>query len=141
MQTTIETKRNPGCLVQLLWFGFVGWWLGQAWVAVAWVLIATVIFMPIGIAMLNRVPKIIALREPETVERITTGPGGAMRRETLDLPQRPFVLRALYFVFIGWWFTALWIEVAYALCLSIIGLPIGFWMFDAVPAVLTLKRS
>jgi uncharacterized membrane protein YccF (DUF307 family) len=31
--------------------------------------------------------------------------------------------------------------VAYALCLTIIGLPFGFLMFDAVPAIVSLKRT
>jgi hypothetical protein len=31
-------------------------------------------------------------------------------------------------------------EAAYALCMSVIGLPIGFWMFDLVPAVVSLRR-
>ena len=54
----------------------------------------------------------------------------------------PFLLMfaVLYFLLIGWWLSALWMEVAYALCLSIIGLPIGFWMFDQVPALLTLRQ-
>ena len=45
---TIVAKKNPGCLVQLVWFALVGWWLGQAWVAVAWFFAATIIGMPLA---------------------------------------------------------------------------------------------
>jgi hypothetical protein len=31
-------------------------------------------------------------------------------------------------------------EVAYAACLTIIGLPIGLWMFDQVPMLVSLRR-
>jgi hypothetical protein len=31
-------------------------------------------------------------------------------------------------------------EVAYAISLTVIGLPIGFWMFDQVPALVSLRR-
>jgi len=30
---------------------------------------------------------------------------------------------------------------AYALCLIIIGLPVGFWISDATPAIVSLKRT
>jgi uncharacterized membrane protein YccF (DUF307 family) len=50
-------------------------------------------------------------------------------------------LRAIYFVLIGWWLSAVWMEMAYAICLTIIGLPIGLWMFDKVPALVSLRRS
>jgi uncharacterized membrane protein YccF (DUF307 family) len=134
--TTIVAKKNPGCLVQLVWFALIGWWLGQAWIAVAWFLAATIIGMPIAIMMLNRVPEVMALRgETELVLRNVGG-----RTIVTKVPQYNVLLRALYFVLIGWWLSGLWIEAAYALCVSIIGLPLGFWMFDRVPAIVSLRR-
>lgn len=132
----VETKQNPGCLLQLLWFAFIGIWLSQIWMVVAWILMVTIIGIPLGIAMLNNIPKIIALREP--THRVIVR--GATQQE-MEPPQVNFFLRALYFLLIGWWFSALWMELAYLFCVSVIGLPIGFWMFDLVPAVLTLRRS
>jgi uncharacterized membrane protein YccF (DUF307 family) len=138
--TTIETRKNPGCLLQILWFAFIGWWLGQAWVTVAWILMITVVGMPLGIAMLNKLPKIIALRESETVVRITNDQDGHLSTEEVAPRQVNILLRILYFLLIGWWLSALWIEAAFAISLTVIGLPVGFWMFDCVPALLTLKR-
>jgi len=133
---TIVAKKNPGCLVQLVWFALVGWWLGQAWIAVAWFLAATIIGMPLAVMMFNRLPEIVALRG-ESELRVQSRGG---RTVVTELPQYNLLLRALYFVLFGWWLSALWIEGAYALCCTIIGLPIGFWMFDRVPAIVSLRR-
>lgn len=138
--TKITTNQNPGCLVQILWFAFVGWWLGQAWMIAAWVCMVTIFGIPLGVWMLDRIPKVIALREPSSVVRITTRPDGSIRKEPVKFRQVNIVLRALYFLLIGWWLTALWLELAYAISMTVIGLPIGFWMFDLTPALLTLKR-
>ncbi len=139
MKQVIVTKENPGCLVQLLWFALVGWWAGELWIAAAWFLMVTVIGAPLGVAMLNMLPQVIALRGQRSAVEVSQVGNLVVQRET-HVPQRNIVLRVLYFVLIGWWLTALWMEAAYALCLSIIGLPIGFWMFDKVPALLTLRR-
>jgi uncharacterized membrane protein YccF (DUF307 family) len=124
---------RPGCLLQLLWFAFIGWWLGLLWVVLAWLMCVSVIGSPLGIAMLNRVPQIIALRGRRLVQII---PYVGVR----SVPQINPLIRIVYFLLIGIWLSALWMIVAYALCLTIIGLPLGFWMFDAVPTVVSLKR-
>jgi len=133
---TIVAKKNPGCLVQLVWFALVGWWLGQAWVAVAWFFAATIIGMPLAVMMLNRVPEVMALRgETELLVRSWNG-----HTVVTEVPQYNILLRALYFILVGWWASALWLELAYALCMTIIGLPLGFWMFDRTPAIVSLRR-
>ena len=136
----VETKRNPGCLLQLLWFAFIGIWLGQAWMVVAWLLMLTIIGLPLGIGMLNILPKVIALREPTQQVRVVRQEDGRFSMVEVKTPQINFFLRAIYFALIGWWFSALWMELAYLLTVSVIGIPFGFWMFDRVPAVLTLRR-
>jgi uncharacterized membrane protein YccF (DUF307 family) len=57
----------------------------------------------------------------------------------LDVPQLPFLLRAIYFVLVGWWLSAIWLAIAWALHVTIIGMLVGFWMYR-VPAVVSLAR-
>ena len=49
------------------------------------------------------------------------------------------LIRAVWFVFIGWWLSALAIGVAYFMCAIIIGLPVGFMIFNRLPVILTLR--
>ncbi|HEX2981181.1 MAG TPA: YccF domain-containing protein, partial [Anaerolineaceae bacterium] len=102
----------------------------------AWILMVTIIGIPLGVAMLNMLPKIIALRDPLDHSYVSTREGW---RQT-NVPQVNIFLRAIYFLLVGWWLSALWMEAAYAVSLTIIGLPIGFWMFDRVPGIVSLRR-
>lgn len=143
---TVQTiRRNPGCLIQLLWFCFVGSWLSLIWVAVAWVVMLTIIGLPVGIMMINYLPKIVALREPwqqELTQVQNTATGKVVVIKTMqDLPQISLIVRIFYFLFIGWWFSALWLLLAWLASLTIIGLPLAFWMVDRTPAILTLRRQ
>jgi uncharacterized membrane protein YccF (DUF307 family) len=54
--------------------------------------------------------------------------------------QPAFWKRVLYFVFVGWWFSAFWIAVAWLLAVLIVTLPFAVMMYNRLPAVTTLHR-
>ena len=117
-------------LVRALWFVLVGWWLTPLVVNVAWALNATVVLIPLGIKLINLVPTTLTLREPRSViDPDATGAG-----------QRSLLVRAVYFVVVGWWLSLLWANVAVVLALTIIGLPVALWMFNRLPFVTSLYR-
>ncbi len=136
MRTTIAVQKNPGCLIQLAWFVLIGWWAGQLWVGVAWLLMTSIIGIPFAVIMLNMIPQVIALRGQ--AEYVVRSAGGTT--VVAPVPQYNLLLRAIYFLLIGWWLSGLWIEAAYLFCLTLIGLPLGFWMFDRVPFVASLRQ-
>jgi uncharacterized membrane protein YccF (DUF307 family) len=137
----VEAPRGPGCLVQLLWYLFIGWWATQIWVAVAWVLLVSVIGIPLAIWMLHRVPLVVALRDPREVRyRMKPVGQGAWVYEEARREPYPLVIRAIYFVLVGWWLSGLWMSLASLVCSTIIGLPLGIWMFDLVPFLVSLER-
>lgn len=130
--TQIVMQSQAGCLVQVLWFSVVGWWAGSLVIGLAYICLLLVITIPLGIGLLNQVPYVMALRRP--TKMLISG-------QEVKVPQRNFLLRTIWFLLIGFWFTAIWLSLAYLLCLTILGMPAGFWMFDRTPAVLTLRRS
>lgn len=131
----IVQPRGPNLLIRVLWFLFIGWWLGGLVSIVAWLLNLTIIGLPLGLWIINRLPTVITLRPQEQEWRLE---GGVLRQ---GKQQRPFWARALYFIFIGWWLSGLWMALAYGLLISIIGSPLSFWMHERIGAVTTLYRS
>jgi uncharacterized membrane protein YccF (DUF307 family) len=127
---------GPNILIRVLWFVFVGWWLGGLVSAVAWLLVVVVIGLPLGLWIINRLPTLITLRPQEQTWRLDAD--GILRR---GKQQHDFLLRAVYFILIGWWLSGLWMGLAYLAVLTLIGLPIAFWMYGRVGAVTTLYRS
>ena len=134
-----EARRGPGCLVQILWFLFIGWWLGGILIVIAWLLNVSIIGLPLGIAILNNIPKVVALQEPTVLLQTVERNGRTVIVES-DLPQLNFLLRAIYFVLVGWWWSGLWLALAYALCATIVFMPVGLGMFRLTPAMTTLRR-
>ncbi len=135
------TNTGPGCLVRGLYFLFIGWWLGLFWVLAAWFFNLTIIGLPLGLVMINRLPRVMTLR-PERVQSWVEVREGAPVLRQQTLPQNPFLLRALYFILIGFWFSLVWMLLAWLILLVTLGLgfPLSFWMFDQVPAITTLAR-
>ncbi|WP_129674614.1 YccF domain-containing protein [Candidatus Chloroploca sp. Khr17] len=136
-QTVYQTERGVNLVLRILYFFFFGLWFSAIWASIAWVLSVTILGLPLGLWMLNRLPQVTTLR-PQRSNLVVAENGSIYHT---DVKQRPFLIRALWFLLIGWWFSALWLAAAWALCTVIIGMPIGFLMFDRVPAVITLARS
>jgi uncharacterized membrane protein YccF (DUF307 family) len=136
----VSSQKRTGCLTQVLWFLFIGWWVGEIWIVVAWFLMLIVVGIPVGVKMLNKLPQVLALRGPGPTATVVTDGNVTVVSQGGQVPQHNILVRALYFLLIGWWFSFVWVEVAYVLCLTMIGLPVGFWMFDRVPALVSLRR-
>jgi uncharacterized membrane protein YccF (DUF307 family) len=91
------------------------------------------------LSILNNIPRILSLQPPRKEIQVMHV-GGETRITESSLPQRNFLLRALYFVFIGWWWSAIWLVVAYILCITVILIPLSLEMFRLTPFMTTLKR-
>lgn len=135
----VQNNSGPGCLIQALWFLFVGWWLGGILITIAWFLNVTIIGLPLGMAILNNIPKVLALQEPTTQAREISQSSGTILRQT-EPAQINFWLRSIYFIVIGWWWSGIWLAIAYVLCGTIILIPVGLSMFRATPAMTTLRN-
>lgn len=124
-------------LVRALWFVFIGLEVTFIWILVAWLLNVTVVGLPLGLWMIERVPQVLTLKSRA---------GGYMvdrsgRTRFVKPRQTNFFLRAIYFVLFGWWVSLLWSLGAYLLCVSIIGLPLGYLMLTSLPFVTTLSHN
>ena len=90
--------------------------------------------------MINRLPKVIAFREPTEETRISFVDGKTIVSVGTERTQVNLFVRIIYFVLVGWWLSGAWLQLAYLVALTVVGLPIAFWMFDRVPGLLSLRR-
>ena len=129
----VPEQRPPNILLRIVYLVLIGWWLGLIVSGVAWILNVTIIGLPIGLYLINRLPTIITLR-PSTAWRVEDG---VLKQ---GAKQRPFLWRAVYFVFVGWWFSGLWLALAFLCLVTIIGIPLALLMYERAAAVTTLRR-
>jgi hypothetical protein len=134
-------ESGPGLVLRAIWFVFVGWWLGQLTLFVGWFLTVIVITLPLGLYLLNRLPQITTLRSASREWVTEQTASGATVVHAAEQRQRNLLLRALYFVAIGWWFSLVWLEVAWLCGIALVLLPLSFWMFSKSAAVMTLRRT
>ncbi len=126
-------------LLRFLWFVFVGFWLGGIVITIAWFACITVVGLPLGLWLFNRLPLVMTLKESEIQTKVVVRDGQFLIHKRRP-DQLPLVIRFLYFVLIGWWLAAIWLSIAYGFTLSIIGMPIAFWMYNRVPLVIWLTE-
>ena len=64
-----------------------------------------------------------------------------MQQRPISIEQRRgpnILIRFLYFFLFGLWFSGIWNAIAWMSCVTIIGLPVGLWMLNRPPQVVTL---
>ena len=142
MATATNVRKEPSVpfILRVLWFFLIDWHVTLYWIVAAWVLNLTIIGMPLGLWMLNRVPLVLTLRPPRGYTVAQVRDGQIVEWRCQGKPQVFFLIRLIYFLLIGWWFSLIWSLLAWLLCVSIIGLPFGVWMFNRLPGVTTLMR-
>ena len=124
-------------LLRIVYFLLVGWWAGILWSGLAYLLCLTIVGLPVGLMMFNRLPQVLTLKPVSDTQVLYISNSGSM---VVRKDEFPFIIRALYFFFLGWHLTGAWVGIALILCLTIIGMPLGLMMLNHVPLVLTLKR-
>jgi uncharacterized membrane protein YccF (DUF307 family) len=137
----VTAPQEVPLFLRAVWFVFVGLWFGLFWLIVAWLLNVTLIGLPLGLAMINRVPQVMTLRSATRRAIVTVRDGRTYITMARGPQQVPFPLRAVYFLVIGIWLSLLWMLVAWVAAALLITLPVSFWMFDRLPAVTTLRLT
>ena len=137
-------KSGPNIVIRAIWFIFIGWWLTGIVSAIAWIAMVTIIGLPLGAWLLNRIPTVVSLR-PRSQHIVATAVGGATFLSVHGRVQQPWYVRLLWFVFIGFWASAIWLVIAYLLVLASVitlGLTLipALLMYNRVPFVATLYR-
>jgi uncharacterized membrane protein YccF (DUF307 family) len=137
----MELKTGPNMLVRAVWYLLIGWWLTGILMAVAWVAAITLIGLPLTFWLVNRIPTVLTLRPRREQYAMVTGADGIVRYQRIRTEQTSAVVRLLYFIFIGWWLSALWMAGSYLAMLTIIGIPVGLMMVNRLPFVFSLHRG
>ena len=57
----------------------------------------------------------------------------------VEVKRHGFIVRALYFIFIGWWFGLFWALLSWVMYATVIGAPLGAVMLNRVPGAISLK--
>jgi uncharacterized membrane protein YccF (DUF307 family) len=135
----VSRPAGPGLLLRAAWFLLVGWWLSSVAIGVAYVCCLTIIGLPLGFIIFNRLPVILTLR-PRTDVQVAQVVNGVTYVGGGSVAQLPILVRGIWFVLVGWWLGAVYMAVAWFLCVILITLPVGLWLFNRVGAVMTLLR-
>ena len=135
-----QADTSPSIVLRGVYFILFGWWASGVWLAIAWFFNVTIIGMPIGIKMINKVPKIVSLKDRPIETEVGEIKDGEVTVTQSTKEQYSLVLRGVYFILIGWWASGIWMALAWIASITIIGLPLAVWMYDRLPFIVSLYQ-
>ncbi|NJQ02963.1 YccF domain-containing protein [Streptomyces zingiberis] len=116
-------------LLNLIWLVLAGFWLALAYVAAGIVCCLLIITIPFGIASFRIAAYALWPFGKTTVERPGAGAGS-------------LIGNVIWIIFAGWWLALGHVFTGLALCVTIIGIPLGIANFKLIPiSLLPLGRE
>lgn len=137
---SVSTDQSPSLVVRAVYFLLIGWWASGIWLGVAWLLNVTIVLMPVGIKMINYVPKVVSLKDRTIEMESHTDADGDVTVTQRSKPQHSLLVRGVYVLLVGWWASGIWLSVAWLASVSLVGLPVAIWMYGRLPYVVSLYR-
>lgn len=110
-------------ILNIIWLVLSGFWLFLAYLLAGVLLCITVIGIPFGIAAFR-------------IGRYALWPFGYEAVERRDAGAPSFAANVLWLLLAGWWLALGHIFTGVALCLTIIGIPLGIANFKLIPVSL-----
>ncbi|MGI9117190.1 MAG: YccF domain-containing protein [Gaiellales bacterium] len=137
----VNSKAQHGFLLRALWYIAIGWWASGIVSGLAYLCIVTVVGIPAGFWLINRIPAVMTLRQRTRDIVGTVDDQGNVILTERHIAQHSLLLRALWFVVVGWWALLVWMSAAWFASITIVGIPLGIWMYNRTPWVATLQRN
>jgi hypothetical protein len=132
---------GPPLALRAAWYVVAGVVCTLLWIIAAWMGLVSVAGRAAAAKMLHRAPSILTLHiaGPQPPAWMTSP---VPYRPSYPAPSPPTSLpRVLYFLFIGWWASLIWLIFGYLAVLSVVGVPLAYRMFDAAPKVAYLGQG
>lgn len=111
-------------LLNIIWLVLSGFWLALGYVVAGLLLCVTIIGIPFAVASFR-----IAL--------YTLWPFGRAAVRRYDAGAASLIGNVLWLLLAGWWMALVHVVTGVALCLTIIGIPLGIANFKLIPVSLT----
>lgn len=116
-------------VLNVVWLVLAGLWLAIGYVVAALICFVLIITIPFGIAALR-------------IAAFTLWPFGATVVRRPDAGVAAGIGNLLWVLFCGWWLALAHVVAGIALCLTIVGIPLGLACFKLVPvSLLPLGRE
>jgi uncharacterized membrane protein YccF (DUF307 family) len=117
-------------VLRFVWLVRIGLPIGLISIQIGNCLMLTIAGSPLGLWMFNQIPLIMTLR-PDLKDRYKLG---LQENEVFQGAgtQLPLILRLLYIFLAGRWLCFIWVNLASFVSVTIIGIPIGFYMFTCL---------
>jgi uncharacterized membrane protein YccF (DUF307 family) len=111
-------------ILNVIWFVLAGFWMALGYALAALIMFILIITIPFGVAALRIGVFALWPFGKTVVRRGDAGAGSTIGN-------------VIWFVLAGWWLIVMHVITGVALCLTIIGIPLGLANFKLIPVTLT----